>query len=193
MRGFRLSVAGLAGVVALAALWIAAVMASSNVCLTLATMVTLAVLLSSPFGFMRRRAFDQAFWIGFTLFGWTYFVLVNWDWVGGTVGHALTGGISEAAEWLFPVDPTIEAYNNFPRGPGGQPLRVLPPNFNYSEAARAREMKIGNFMQIARLTASLAFALLGGLIARVRLGQPLENEATAAGLSSTLSPPEGRP
>ena len=48
------------------------------------------------------RGIDRAFWVGFALFGWTYLILVNWDWVGGQFGHDLTAGISEAAEWLLP-------------------------------------------------------------------------------------------
>ena len=116
---------------------------------TAASTLTLALLLAAILGAWLLAGTDRAFWAGFALFGWTYLVLVNWDWVGGQFGHDLTAGLSEVAEALVPRPPPTPA-----------------PQFQYLELARRRPTRIGNFVQIGRMLLSLLFALLGGFIAR---------------------------
>ena len=67
--------------------------------------MTLALLLAALLAAWLLAGTDRAFWVGFALFGWTYLVLVNWDWVGGQFGHDLTAGLSDVAESMFAEVP----------------------------------------------------------------------------------------
>ena len=67
--------------------------------------------------------------------------------------------------------------------------RPAPPGPSYLEEVRQRQIKIGNFVQIGRLTLSLAFGLLGGFIATA-LARRRESAAKAPAPST--SPPGDR-
>jgi hypothetical protein len=98
----RVSLATLLGIVSVIALGLAGMLSTSRLWLTLASTVTLILLLAAILASWQFSGIDRAFWVGFALFGWIYLIMVNWDWVGGQLGHDLTVGISEAAEWLLP-------------------------------------------------------------------------------------------
>jgi hypothetical protein len=94
------------------------------------------------------RGESRAFSAGFALFGGVYLLLVNWDWIGGQLGHDLTRGLSDLAESrVFPL-------------PAGQ-------NQGYFafETLQQRQARIGNFVQVVRLVFSVLFGLAGGWIA----------------------------
>ncbi len=129
MPRFRISLASLLGIIAVIAMGLAGMVSASSLWTTAASTVTLAMLLgpSSPPGCSRV---DRAFWAGFALFGWTYLVLVNWDWIGGQFGHDLTAGLSDLAESMFAEVPIPISRR---RLPGGRlrvpslPLATQPP------------------------------------------------------------------
>jgi hypothetical protein len=196
MPRLRISMASLLGFIAVLALGLAGIKSASSLWTTAASTVTLAMLLGSILAAWQLAGVDRAFWAGFALFGWTYLVLVNWDWIGGPFGHDLTAGLSDLAESMFgevpiPIVPQLPGAppRPFPAIAGQSPLP--PPGISqseYLELVRQRQIKIGNFVQIGRLALSLAFGLLGGFIATVFARR---RESTAKlPAASTLPPGE---
>jgi hypothetical protein len=189
MPRLRISMASLLGIVAVIALGLAGIRSASSLWTTAAATVTLALLLASILAAWLLAGVDRAFWAGFALFGWTYLLLVNWDWVGGQFGHDLTAGLSDLAESMFAEPVPI-----VPATPVAPPLltvpapRPAPPASSYLEEVRQRQIKIGNFVQIGRLTLALLFGLLGGFIATV-LARRRESTAKVPA-ASTLPPGE---
>jgi hypothetical protein len=196
MRGYRLSIAGMLATVAVVGLWFASLRTASVVWLAAAATVTLGLLLTAVLGaWLLPQGPARAFWRGFALFAWVYFVFVNWDWVGGPLGHDLTGGLRELAEFLFPPDPDVVAAGQFAttlRLPAG--ARMPPPGFDYFNAAQQREMKLGNFVEIGRMALSLLFGMVGGLVARSMAARG-ERTGRAAEVPAPASPrdPDGGP
>jgi hypothetical protein len=175
----RISLATLIGIVAVIALGLAGMLSTSRLWLMLASTVALALLLAALLASWLFCGEERAFWVGFALFGWTYLILVNWDWVGGQIGHDLTVGFNEAAEWLLPQvrDPGLQfGVATLPPGtstmlPGapGQAVpvpRVVVREAEYFELVRRRHIKLGNFVQICRIMGALCFGVLGGWLAR---------------------------
>jgi hypothetical protein len=190
MTRYRISsLATLLGLIAVIALGLTGMASASSLWTAAAATITLASLLGAVLAACLLPGSERAFWAGFALFGWVYLVLVNWDWVGGQFGHDLTAGLSEVAEALFPEvsgtpPPLITPTGILP----SRPLRVPPPpagnpaqmnptpfssmpsssvaGFNYFEMVQKRQIRIGNFVQISRMSLSFLFALLGGIAAR---------------------------
>ena len=162
MPRFRISLASLLGIVAVIAMGLAGMVSASSLWTTAAATICLAVLLSAVLAARLLTGIDRAFWAGFALFGWSYLLLVNWDWIGGQFGHDLTAGLSDIAESVFadvsvapPPSPTI--------APAGRP--AVGFNLQYLESVRGRQIRLGNFVQIGRMILSLLFGLVGGWIA----------------------------
>jgi hypothetical protein len=172
----RFSLATLIGIVAVIALGLAGMLSGSRLWLMLASTATLAVLLAAILASWLFSGIERAFWVGFALFGWTYLIMVSWDWVGGQIGHDLTVGISEAAERILPdVKPPPFPFG-LPTVPPSvstsSPTRISVPSAalnqgDYIELSRQRQIKIGNFVQIGRMMGSLCFGMLGGWLGRV--------------------------
>jgi hypothetical protein len=154
----RISLATLIGIVAVFALSMAGMISTSRIWLMLASTVALAVLLAALLASWLFSGIDRAFWVGFALFGWTYLIMVNWDWVGGQIGHDLTVAISEVAERLLPDIKPPSAF--------GTPFPAVVNNVDYMDLSRQRQIRIGNFVQIGRDLSSLCFAMLGGWLGR---------------------------
>ena len=89
----RLTLASLMGLVAVIALGMAGLFSASTFWTAAAATVTLILLLGAVLGTILLRGAEWAFCLGFALFGVVYFVLVEWDWVGGQLGHDLTAGL----------------------------------------------------------------------------------------------------
>jgi hypothetical protein len=160
MPRFRISIASLLGIVAVIAIGLAGMLSASSVWTTAAATVTLALLLTALLASVLLDGTDRAFWAGFALFGWSYLLLVNWDWVGGQFGHDLTSGLSDIAEAIFDDAP-----------PAAGPFQAPVSSPQYLQWARMRQIKLGNFVQIGRMCLSLVFGLLGGSIARGMAGR----------------------
>ncbi|MGE3822290.1 MAG: hypothetical protein AB7I30_22995 [Isosphaeraceae bacterium] len=153
MSGFRLSLAGALGLVALLALGLASLRSATVWWTMLASSATLFVLLTGVVGAIERRGADRSFWLGFALFGITYLLLVNWDGFGGQFGYDLTRGLDDWAETV--VEPLPRATASASGAGTSSPT-----------LAADRSVKVGNVVQIARMFLSLAFAIGGGLTAR---------------------------
>jgi hypothetical protein len=185
MPRYRISLAGSLGIVAVIAMGLAGMRSASSLWTTAAATVTLALLLTAVVAARLLDGLDRAFWAGFAVFGWSYLLLVNWDWIGGQFGHDLTSGLSDVAEAIFargdvPAPPqppgavfTVRTPSNVPIPPGQGAANLAPATGfvvvsqgEYLEQARARQIRLGNFVQIGRMFLALIFGLLGGLIAR---------------------------
>ncbi len=186
MLRYRISLAGSLGIVAVIAMGLAGMRSASSLWTTAAATVTLALLLSAVIAARVLDGLDRAFWAGFAFFGWSYLLLVNWDWVGGQFGHDLTAGLSDVAEAMFakvevpvPPQPPATAFSArtapdvaIKPDPGAAVpapatrFVVVSPEA-YHEEVRGRQIKLGNFVQIGRMLLALIFGLMGGLIARV--------------------------
>lgn len=183
MPSFRFSMAAMMAIVAVIALGLAGMVSASSFWTASAATVTLALLLAAVLTASLLKGTDRTFWAGFALFGWTYLLLVNWDWVGGQFGHDLTAGLSDVAEAIFPdVSPprsTLtpqamvlqQVYPNTGMEPDQRGSVPTPSGastgltqFQYLDLVRQRQTKIGNFVQIGRMCLSLLFALGGGFI-----------------------------
>jgi hypothetical protein len=101
------------------------------------------------------RGGEWAFCLGFALFGVVYFVLVEWDWVGGQLGHDLTAGLIDLADSILPR-PVFATPASAPGQPIPAPIELLA----------ARQIRVGNFVQISRMVLALGFALVGGYLGR---------------------------
>jgi hypothetical protein len=215
MPSLRISLAGSLGIVAVIAMGLAGMVSASSLWTTAAATVTLAVLLTALLAARLLEGIDRAFWAGFALFGWSYLILVNWDWVGGQFGHDLTAGLSDVAEAVFPEVPVTATPLPAPpptptptrliRGRVSDPGAALlpapgavpapPPSTaaasttQYLQLVRERQIKLGNFVQIGRMFLSLAFGLLGAWIAQV-FARRRESAANAA--EPVRSDPPGR-
>ena len=98
----RLTIASLMGLVAVIALGMTGLFSASTFWTSAAATVTLAILLGAVLGAILLRGAERSFCLGFALFGVVYFVLVEWDWVGGQLGHDLTAGLVDLAESVIP-------------------------------------------------------------------------------------------
>ena len=185
MPRYRISLAGSLGIVAVIAMGLAGMRSASSLWTTAAATVTLALLLSAVVAARLLDGLDRAFWAAFALFGWSYLLLVNWDWIGGQFGHDLTAGLGDAAEAIFakvevpaPSQPPVTTFSvrtppSLPTPPGQGAANPSPSSGfvvvsheEYLEQARARQIKLGNFVQIGRMFLALVFGLIGGAIAR---------------------------
>ena len=144
------------GLVAVIALGLTGLFSSSTFWTAVAAAVTLALLLGALLGAWLLTGTARAFCLGFALFGFVFFVLVEWDWVGGQFGHDLTSGLVDLAESLI-ARPVIAT----PARDTGTPIVVS------SETLAARQIRVGNFVQISRMALSLAFAMVGGYLGRI--------------------------
>jgi hypothetical protein len=182
MRHLRITILGMIGLVAMVGFWLASLIAATAWWTSAASTVTLAILLSSVLGACFQRGLDRAYWSGFALFGITYMILVNWDWLGGQFGHDLTGGLSALAEIVIPSEPQAPS-----------PFQRLPPGgvrANQKTIGESLELVIrrGNFVQIGRMGLTLLFAILGGLIARFLAAR---GERPGAGSATISLGPDG--
>jgi hypothetical protein len=170
MREVHLSIAGMLWIVAVVGLWLASLRSLSTLSTSIAATITLASLLTGVLAVVLLRGKAQAFWLGFVLFGTVYLLLVNWDWIGGQFGHDLTAGLSDFGERLVPPDPNIgNPAAVFAPQPGATPAPARMPVVYY-ESAQQRAIRLGNFVQIGRMSLCLLFALAGGGIARLLAG-----------------------
>lgn len=202
MPSFRISLAALMGIIGVIALGLAGMVSASTFWTASAATVTLALLLAAILSARLSDGTDRAISSGFALFGWTYLLLVNWDWVGGQFGHDLTAGLSDVAEAIFPevrapvlppsqsTMPPVQAIQTVTVKPGQTPADLTPPTppvltqFEYLELVHRRQTKIGNFAQIGRMILSLLFAMLGGFLGRL-LAQRRESRSRPAERAET--------
>ena len=158
MRSLRFSIAGLMGVVLLAALGSAALRNHSATCSGLVSLLTHGVLCLAFVGAVCRSGAQRAWWLGFALFGWIYLGLPF-----GLSSHVSQGLPTHAL--LAMLAPLM-----------GVPIRQSAV-YPVGEAERSFFV-IGNYLW------ALLAAVLGGLLARALFGtaaaMPEETPAGAA-------------
>ena len=170
MNGPRLTVASLLGIVALAAFGLAGIRSATTLWTSAAATLTLALFLGVVLGAWMLRGKEQVFCLGFALFGIVYLVLVDWDWVGAQFGHDLTVGLGDLADSLIPMP--VVATQPSPAGFAFPPLPGPP------EALAARQVRVGNFVQISRMFLALLFGLTGGYVALYLARRAQSNHGT---------------
>jgi hypothetical protein len=142
------------GIVAVLALGMGGLASSTRFWTAAAATLTLFLLLSAALGGFLLTGQERAICRGFVLFGGAYLFLVNWDWVGAQFGHDLTAGLGDLANSLIPYPLA---------GPGAGQGGMVPGG--PSETLAARQVRIGNFLQISRMLLALLFGLAGGWVA----------------------------
>ncbi len=180
----RMTIAGMLAFVAVMALVFASLRSASVVWTNVMATLTLIVFLRAALAAFMTRGAERSFWIGFAVFGWVYLILVNWDWIGGQFGHDLTGGLSEAAEYVIPPVTVVQTPPSLPApGPVSQNPTITSFNVRAGAYIRSstapsatldarmtqnleRNVKIGNFVEISRMGLSLLVAMVGGLMGR---------------------------
>jgi hypothetical protein len=173
MSGPRFGLASLLGIVAVLALGFAGLFSATTFWTSAAATITLGVLLTAALGAHLLQDRDRAFCLGFAVFGGAYLMLVHWDWVGGPFGHDLTAGIADVAESILPDRPPPIA-----TAAGNATALAVP-----IELMRARQIRVGNFVEIGRCALALLFGLLGGY-AGVSLIDRRDRGSPPAGLST---------
>jgi hypothetical protein len=146
------------GLVAVLGLGMTGLFSASTIWTTAAATVTLALLLGAVLGAILLRGAESAFCLGFALFGVVYLVLVQWDWVGGQLGHDLTAGLVDLAESTIPRPVFATRASAM-----GRPITAL----SESEMLAAWQIRVGNFVQISRMALSIGFALVGAYLGRL--------------------------
>jgi hypothetical protein len=76
MRLLRFSIAGLMGLIAVAAIEVSALRSASDASVDACRLLTTSLLVCATFLARNRRAGEGAFWFGFAVLGWAAFVLV---------------------------------------------------------------------------------------------------------------------
>jgi hypothetical protein len=156
MRQPRLTLSSLMGIVGVLALGMGGLASSTRIWTSAAATLTLFLLLSAALGGFLRSGHERAICTGFAIFGGAYLFLVNWDWVGAQFGHDLTAGLGDLADSLIPRLP----YPLAAPAAGQGAMVPLGP----SEMLAARQVRIGNFLQISRMLLALLFGLAGGWV-----------------------------
>lgn len=116
--------------------------------------MTPGLLLTAVLGVVYRRGTSRAFWLGFALFGWAYWLLSFGPWFDSWVAPhlVLTRPVKQLSYVMHP-EPVFEG----PIGMG------TPDDF----ASRSSFKKRDNFWRIGKSLAVLVVALLGGFVAIV--------------------------
>jgi hypothetical protein len=165
MPKLRFSIAGLMGIVLVAAVGLAALVSPSPIWAGATFLVTCGVLGLAIVGALYRRGAPQVWWIGFCVFGWGYLILV------ATSGSAFRSPQLPTSQILAALLPRLE-----------QP--VAP---DAETQVRVRISFISAYYQIGHSLWALVAGLVGGTLARIFLVLPAdlserpEPEASAAG------------
>lgn len=148
MANGRFSIAGLMGFVVIAAIAFAAIRNGNEVWAGLMMLITGAVLILAVIGAICRSGRDRAWWLGFSLFGWAYFLWSASDF------NDLTA--------LPPVSIPQFLDNQLRAGPGA----LLSDRF--SDRFPAAVWDVGRWLWC------LCLAFMGGTIARLVFGRSRE-------------------
>lgn len=186
MRAGRISIAGLVTLIAVVAVWLAALKVASDLWLGITSTVSLGLVLTAVLGTVFRKGKARGFWAGFTLFGVVYLVLVHWgygvamtasDLTGGFRNFDLMTGLQELALWVHPQPPS-------PSG-GGMGMGGFLSRSPAQMAQSRHEQVVRNFESICRYGLCLAFALAGGLVGRAFAAEGAGNRGAGSDDSST--------
>ncbi len=193
-RSIRFSIAGLMGVVLVAAIGLAALRDATETWAGAMLLVTCGILALAVVGVVCRTESERAWWLGFALFGWGYLALAFWSWdndrsprlptlvwldtlgtklglparaVGGGMG-GMGGGMRSTG--IFPFGGIWGTFGGFGGNAGGVGAD-------------------GSFAQVGHCLWALLFAILGGILARFLFAIPPSCSQTRPTDSDRAAPP----
>jgi hypothetical protein len=146
----RITILGILGVVLAVALALAAVRSGSEVWVAALSLVLLTWLSASLLGAIFRQAKARAFWTGFAVFGWVYFLFVHTSLVSTPLYRGMAKGLDQFIEaaWTFT--------------PVALPSDRLARLYRFEELAESK----ARVRVICDLILNLAFGLTGGFLAQ---------------------------
>jgi hypothetical protein len=129
--GYRISIAGLLGFVALAAFWFAALQSESAYWTAAAAMILIGALLTSVLGIVCLRGRARAFCIGFALFGFGFTWAIHGQVLVGELQTMLETAFNEFGEKVLPPlppEPSMPPMPTIPSVPGYSTPVVTTPS-----------------------------------------------------------------
>jgi hypothetical protein len=188
MRKFRFSIAGLMGIVLVAAVGMAALVAPSPTWAGAIFLLTCAVLGLAIVGAIYRRGASRAFWVGFCVFGWGYLAL-----------------LALVANYGVGILP-------FPPSPASQIAWPIPfPPLLTSQILSALRVRVGHevpsgggpqwqtywniilpYYQIGHALWTLLAGLVGGTLARIFLALPADRSRRPESAADAVGERPGR-
>ena len=169
----RLSIAGMLGVVFVAAIGFAAVRSGSPAWSGLVLSITIFAMVASLLGVALRRRERRVFWAGFALLGWTYLGLTCTTW-NGTIGRHLVGptlfvAVYDAIHAVEGGPSGVNALNGMPAFQGGMGggFRAMPlAGGGAVQVPTVWTANPDDVVRIGMCLEALAWAYLGGWAAR---------------------------
>ncbi len=189
-RSIRFSIAGLMGVVLLAAVGLAALRNSSETWAGVMLLLTCGVLALAIVGVICRAESERAWWLGFALFGWGYLALVFWSWNNdGSPRLPTTVWLDMLAAKLHLPTDGMGGMGGGMRSTGIVPLGVIWGTFGGFGGNATGTGTYGAYAQVGHCLWALLFAVLGGSLARFLFASPASRSETRP----TDSDQAGRP
>jgi hypothetical protein len=127
-RGFRISIAGLIGIVGLAAVWFAALQSGSSYWTAAAGMFFIGALLTSVLGIACLRGPARGFCMGFALFGFIFSMEIRGELLVGELERQVVTAFTDLGNKLLPA---------LPPEPTSPPVPVIPALASASSPALA--------------------------------------------------------
>ncbi|MDR3634973.1 MAG: hypothetical protein P4L84_14305, partial [Isosphaeraceae bacterium] len=148
MTGPRLTLSGMLGLIALIAIGLGALRFASVYWASAVSWVLLLWLCAGLLGVIFRRGSARDFWVGFTVFGWIYLLLVHTSLMSTTLSAEMSAGIHQAIDSLLPFDA----------------ITVANPA-NAIEAQHDHAVRLIRLRALADMYLNFAFAVFGGFLA----------------------------
>jgi hypothetical protein len=169
MRRFRISIAGLMLLVAVAALGVMGLKEGTALWASATFTLTVVILLGAILNTIHGRGSRRAFWGGFVLFGWVYLLWIFRPWAHpqneSEVPPVLTSVLLDLVHERIHVEPQYIPDPNYPSVstgvpgpaiyPGGVPM-ILKPGTVYWLG------DVTNYRQVGHCLAALFFSIVGG-------------------------------
>jgi hypothetical protein len=180
MRLPRFSIAGLMGLVVVAAVGVAALRFASELWAGVLLMLTLGVLGAAILGMVHRRDGKRAWWQGFALFGWGYLTLALGPWFGATIAPSLptTTGLNALYAKMHPASEVEQARRGAVTTTGGWVSATdtswastatstgTPPGTWTSVTLFVASPTSESFLRVGHCLWALLAACVGGLVGR---------------------------
>jgi hypothetical protein len=179
-RTIRFSIAGLMGIVVVAAIGLAALRGASETWAGVMLLFTLGVLLLAVVGVVCRDESERAWWLGFALFGWGYMALALWSLNNYRAASVPTIAWLSTLSTKLGVTPKGMSAGSGMGGMGGGMRSVLPAQFDavlFAGGSGGNAPGFGSgagmwYAQIGHCLWALIFAIVGGTLSRILFGIP---------------------
>ncbi|MGO9471601.1 MAG: hypothetical protein ACLQVF_46555 [Isosphaeraceae bacterium] len=188
-RTIRFSIAGLMGIVLVAAIGLAAWRNASETWAGVMLLLTCGVLALAVVGVVCRTEAERAWWLGFALFGWGYLALVFWSWNNDRAPKLPTLVWLDRLSIKLGVNPHGMGGMGGMGGVGGgmRSMPMVTGGFGGGDASGADAY--GSHAQVGHCVWALLFAMLGGILARVLFAIPARRSETRGNEGDATSRP----